>query len=66
MIIATGPWTLVLLESSRIQLPYDFRDSFFSITTISIMTLSFNEDKYERFKLILILVIEQDIFKLLI
>lgn len=45
-IAATGPWTLALLDNSKIQLPSDF----FKITAISVATLSLSPDEYTTFK----------------
>ena len=55
-IVATGAWTPALLESSRVQLPYDFQDGFFGVTAIGIATLPLDEDEYERFKSMPILI----------
>jgi glycine/D-amino acid oxidase-like deaminating enzyme len=65
-IVATGPWTPALLESSRIQLPHDFQDGFLRVTAIGVATLSLDEDEYERFKSMPILVTEQGMLKSLI
>jgi glycine/D-amino acid oxidase-like deaminating enzyme len=65
-IVATGPWTPALLESSRIQLPHDFQDGFFGVTAIGVATLPLDEDEYERFKSMPILVTEQGMFKSLV
>jgi glycine/D-amino acid oxidase-like deaminating enzyme len=58
-IIATGPWTPALLESSKIQLPHDIQDDFLSVTAIGIATLSLSEDEYIKFKSMPILVAEK-------
>ena len=65
-ILATGPWTPALLESSTVQLPHDFQDGFFSVTAIGVATLPLTEDKHAKFDSIPILVTNQDILDLLI
>jgi glycine/D-amino acid oxidase-like deaminating enzyme len=65
-IVATGPWTLALLKSLRIQLPHDLEDGFFGVTAIGVATLPLDKDKYKRFKSMSILVTRQGMIKLLI
>lgn len=60
-IVATGPWTPALLERSKIQLPHDFQDGFFSITAIGVATLSLTEDEYAKFYSMPILVTSQGV-----
>ena len=59
-IVATGPWTPVLLESSKIQLP---QSDFFCVTAIDVTTLPLDEDKYEKFKSMPILIAEHSTSK---
>lgn len=54
-IVATGPWTPALLESSKIQLP---QSDFFCVTAIDVATLPLDEDEYEKFKSMPILIAE--------
>ena len=54
-IIATGPWTPALLDSSNIQLP---QGDFFCVTAIGVATLPLDEDEYKNFKLMPILIAE--------
>ena len=65
-ILATGPWTPVLLESSTVQLPHDFQDGFFSVTTIGVATLPLTEDEHAKFDSMPILVTDQGILDSLI
>ena len=65
-IVATGPWTPALLESSKIQLPHDFQDGFFSVTAIGVATLSLTEDEHAKFNSMPILATDQGILNSLI
>lgn len=53
IIVAAGPWTLALLKSSNIQLP---QGDFFCVTAIGVAILPLDEDEYERFKSMPILI----------
>jgi len=52
-IVATGAWTPALLESSNILLP---QGDFFCVTAIGVATLPLDEDEYEKFKSMPILI----------
>ena len=65
-IVATGPWTSALLESSKIQLPHDFQDGFFSVTAIGVATLPLTEDEHTKFNSMPILVTDQGMLNSLI
>ncbi|KAF1962895.1 FAD dependent oxidoreductase [Byssothecium circinans] len=58
-IVATGPWTPALLESSSVQLPQSYQSGFFSVTAIGVATLPLTEDEYAKFKSMPILVTSQ-------
>ena len=64
-IVATGPWTPVLLESSKIQLSHDIQDDFLSVTAIGVATLSLDDDEYAKFKSMPILVAEKGMQKII-
>ena len=65
-ILAIGPWTPALLESSTIQLPPDFQNGFFSITAIGVATLPLTEDEHAKFNSMPILVTDQGMLDSLI
>jgi glycine/D-amino acid oxidase-like deaminating enzyme len=59
-IIAAGAWTPALLESSNIQLP---QGDFFCVTAIGVATLPLDEDEYEKFKSMPILIAQPGTLK---
>lgn len=65
-IVATGPWTPALLESSSVQLSHGFQNGFFSVTAIGVATLSLTEDEYAKFNSMPILVTGQGMLNSLI
>lgn len=65
-ILATGPWTPALLESSTIQLSHNFQDGFFSVTAIGVATLPLTKDEHAKFNSMPILVTDQGMLDSLI
>ncbi|PVI06449.1 FAD dependent oxidoreductase [Periconia macrospinosa] len=57
-IVATGPWTPALLDSSGIQLPHSLQHAF-RVTAIGVATSPLTEDEYAQFKSMPILVTPQ-------
>lgn len=64
-IVATGPWTPRLLESSNIQLPDNIQQNFFHVTAVSVAVLPLSEEEYVRFKSIPIITTSDGRFYLL-
>jgi hypothetical protein len=57
-VVAAGPWTLILLEESKIGFPSDF----FTIAAVKVATMPLKEKEFEELKSMTILVIKGSLF----
>lgn len=65
-IVATGPWTLALLQRSNIPLPHKYQNGFFNVTAIGVATLQLSDEDYSRFHSMPILTTNQGTFESLV
>lgn len=64
-IMAVGPWTLALLESSEIRLPDQIASNFFIVAAVGVALIDLDEEEYAKYKSMPIVVTKDGIFFIL-